>query len=133
MVCSWIRLKTNSVQLIFHSYVRLFGIPMESLSKPCLEKKKGSSKELNIYKQFHKLKYQWFLRVLPPSEIDLPEGDARVAEAGGLGFEPRLVIPCKIGYNAWIYCLCPLGLLYRSTWLGRQVAFLEIRKFIPGL
>jgi len=70
---------------------------------------------------------------IPPAEIDLPGGSVRAAEAGGLGFEPRLVIPCKIGYNAWIYYLCPLGLLYRSTWLGRQVAFLEIRKVIPGL
>ena len=69
-------------------------MPMESV-QTLFRKKKGSSKELNIYKQFHKLRYQWFLRVLPPSEIDLPEGDARVAEAGGLGFEPRLVIPCR--------------------------------------
>jgi hypothetical protein len=40
-------------------------------------------------------------RALPPAEIDLPGGSARAAEARGLGLEPRLVIPCKIGYNVW--------------------------------
>jgi hypothetical protein len=32
-------------------------------------------------------------RALPPAELDLPGGGARAAEAGGLGFETRLVIP----------------------------------------
>jgi len=58
---------------------------------------------------------------LPPVEIDLPGGGAIAAEAGGLGFEPRPLIPCKIGYNVWIYCLSHLRWLYRSTWLGGQV------------
>jgi hypothetical protein len=29
-------------------------------------------------------------------EIDLPGGGVRAAEAGDLGLEPRLVIPCRI-------------------------------------
>jgi hypothetical protein len=41
------------------------------------------------------------MRALPPAEIDVPGGGARAAEAGDLGLESRLVIPCKIGYNAW--------------------------------
>ena len=41
-------------------------------------------------------------RALPPAEIDLPGGGARAEEAGGLGFEPRLVIPYKIVYIAWV-------------------------------
>jgi len=32
-----------------------------------------------------------------------------------------------------IYCIEPLGQIYRSTWLGGQVASLKIRKVIPGL
>ena len=56
----------------------------------------------------------------------------RAAEAGGLGFEPRLVIPCKIVYNAWNILLEPLGRIYKSTWLGGQVASPR-DKAIPGL
>jgi hypothetical protein len=41
------------------------------------------------------------MRALPSAEIDLPEGGTRAVEAGGVEFESRLVIPCKIGYNAW--------------------------------
>jgi hypothetical protein len=48
-------------------------------------------------------------RALPPVEIDLPGSGARAAEAGGPRLEPRLVIPCKIGYNVWIILLEPLG------------------------
>jgi hypothetical protein len=34
-------------------------------------------------------------------KIYLPEGGMRATKVGGFGFEPRLALPLKIGYNAW--------------------------------
>ncbi|RLN15823.1 hypothetical protein C2845_PM02G17800 [Panicum miliaceum] len=55
-----------------------------------------------------------------PAEIDLLGGGTRVAEAGGLELEPRLMIPCKIGYNTWIILLEPLG--RHHAWTGSAKA-----------
>jgi hypothetical protein len=46
-----------------------------------------------------------------PVEIDLHGGDARVAEAIGLGFEPSLAIPCRkerLCLMCGMYCIEPL-------------------------
>jgi len=45
-----------------------------------------------------------------------PGGGARVAEAGDLGLEPRLVIACiRLCVKHGVYCIEPLWRIYRST------------------
>jgi len=52
--------------------------------------------------------------------MDLPGGGAKAAEDGGLGFDPRLVIPCKIVYDVLHEPLGPCYLVVRLIAISRD-------------